>query len=234
MEPAYRSCPRLGAVACCSLPAMSHLLPIALTLVALPLLLVGETRGPTWLKVAAKPIASAGFLWLGWLASSADGVSITLMVALVLCAVGDVCLLSKARPLFLAGLVSFLLGHLGYVGVFLLHGLATAPFLAALVVFIPAAFVVGQWLWPHLPDRMRGPVIAYITIITAMVAAAIGAAWPAGRPIWVVGALLFFVSDLFVARNRFVTEDGRNRVIGLPLYYTGQLVLAATLATAAT
>ena len=41
------------------------------------------------------------------------------------------------------------------------------------------------------------------------------------------GAVLFYVSDLFVARERFVTPGFVNKALGLPLYYGGQLLLAA-------
>jgi uncharacterized membrane protein YhhN len=41
-----------------------------------------------------------------------------------------------------------------------------------------------------------------------------------------VGASLFYLSDLFVARNRFVKKEYVNRLVGLPLYYTGQYLLA--------
>ncbi|HNT86971.1 MAG TPA: lysoplasmalogenase family protein [Candidatus Hydrogenedentes bacterium] len=44
----------------------------------------------------------------------------------------------------------------------------------------------------------------------------------------VIGAVLFYVSDVMVARDRFVKSDAWNRWIGLPLYYGGQMVLAYT------
>jgi uncharacterized membrane protein YhhN len=37
---------------------------------------------------------------------------------------------------------------------------------------------------------------------------------------------LFYVSDIFVARQRFVRTEFLNRRIGLPLYYGGQFMLA--------
>jgi hypothetical protein len=40
------------------------------------------------------------------------------------------------------------------------------------------------------------------------------------------GALSFYVSDVFVARQRFVKSAFLNRLIGLPLYYGGQFMLA--------
>jgi uncharacterized membrane protein YhhN len=37
---------------------------------------------------------------------------------------------------------------------------------------------------------------------------------------------LFFISDLAVARDRFVAPSFANRSWGLPSYYAGQLLLA--------
>ena len=49
----------------------------------------------------------------------------------------------------------------------------------------------------------------------------------AGAPL-LAGALGFFVSDLAVARERFVAKSFSNKLWGLPLYYAAQLVLAGT------
>jgi len=222
---------------------------IALTLLSLPFLLLGEARTfplsrdkqdagdrpLTWLRFIAKPLASLGFLGVGWVSIGASGgfnsMNTALMVALVLCALGDICLLGTKRPLFLAGLVSFLLGHVGYIVVFALHGLSVDLFSGAvLVALLLVAWRVHSWLKPTLPPAMKGPVAAYIAIITGMMTAALAAWLTHGVLAWVVGGVLFYVSDLFVARNRFVKPGAVNRVVGLPLYYAGQLVLAASLA----
>lgn len=42
------------------------------------------------------------------------------------------------------------------------------------------------------------------------------------------GAALFYLSDLAVARHRFVAPGPENKLIGLPLYYAAQLILAST------
>ena len=47
-----------------------------------------------------------------------------------------------------------------------------------------------------------------------------------GRWFVLAGAFLFYLSDLFVARNQFIQRDFINRLIGLPLYYLGQFLLA--------
>jgi len=36
----------------------------------------------------------------------------------------------------------------------------------------------------------------------------------------------FYISDLFVARDRFFKTEFSNRLLGLPLYYAGQFLLA--------
>ncbi|MDP7453893.1 MAG: lysoplasmalogenase family protein, partial [Arenicellales bacterium] len=67
-------------------------------------------------------------------------------------------------------------------------------------------------------------------VITCMVICAAGAVANAATPMILLGALMFYVSDLAVARDRFVATGFGNRVWGLPLYYGGQLVLASSIA----
>ena len=89
---------------------------------------------------------------------------------------------------------------------------------------------VFLWLQPHL-DSMKIPVIFYILVITAMVVGA----WTvlaasgltlSGRMLVFIGALSFYFSDIFVARQRFLKTEFINSLIGLPLYYGGQFLLA--------
>jgi hypothetical protein len=42
---------------------------------------------------------------------------------------------------------------------------------------------------------------------------------------------MFYASDLAVARDRFVARVFLNRAWGLPLYFGGQLVIAASMST---
>jgi uncharacterized membrane protein YhhN len=79
------------------------------------------------------------------------------------------------------------------------------------------------------------PVIAYIIVITVMVVGAFtvvgDAGFPAtGRLMVIFGAVSFYISDLFVARDRFLKPEFTNRFLGLPLYYLGQFLLAFSVA----
>ena len=76
---------------------------------------------------------------------------------------------------------------------------------------------------------MKAPVLAYMGVITAMVAAAWGAAARDLSAWLVVAAVAFFLSDLSVARDRFVKKEFANRAWGVPLYYAAQVLFAAWL-----
>lgn len=153
-----------------------------------------------------------------------------LLIGLCFCLGGDVCLALPQKMMFLLGLVSFLLGHVFYtVGFFrILHLTQEAWIGCVLFMLISArAFV---WLQPHL-GSMKAPVILYVLVITLMVMGA----WAvlcdpslplAARILIFTGAFCFYVSDLFVARNRFLKMEFFNRLLGLPLYYSGQFLLA--------
>jgi uncharacterized membrane protein YhhN len=178
----------------------------------------------------AKPLASTGFLLTALAAgalSSAYGR--TVLVALALGWLGDVLLIPKqSRSAFVAGLASFLLGHLAYAVAFLVRGVdPEAAAVAALLVAI-VSLAVARWLWPFVPDRLRLPVAAYVGVISLMVVCALGVAAFRAHTTIALGALAFYASDLAVARQRFVGESFTNKLWGLPLYYGAQLLLAAT------
>jgi uncharacterized membrane protein YhhN len=204
------------------------LLPAVVLLV---LLLLAEKRESIPGKLATKPLLSALFVAVAWYAAwPVPGLARWVMAGLVLSWIGDVFLIFYARPLFMAGLLSFLSGHICYAIGFLGHG--TLPPVAVIGVALMAAVSVKIFFWlrPHL-GPMAGPVIAYIAVITAMVAGALsllaGAPFPATAR-WLVlgGALLFYASDVLVARDRFVKNEFFNRLYGLPLYYGAQFCFA--------
>ncbi len=216
---------------------------IALTLacaLACALLVYAEYRGSRPGRIVAKLSASAAFVALGACALGGGGGSAAhapyaraIFVGLVLGAIGDACLLGAGKRWFLGGLVAFLLGHLAYVvGIAMIEPVARWPGDAGLTAVVPivAAAVVLASLWRHL-GSMRLPVIGYVVTITVMVVAAIAAAHGAALPspnrsYLVVGACVFFASDVAVARDRFVAHRFSNKLWGLPAYFAGQLLFA--------
>ena len=199
---------------------------VALTAAGLAATLIGEQRDLS-LRFVAKPVASAGFLGLALtLGATNSRYGWWILIGLLCGFIGDAALLGTDRSWFLTGLVAFLIGHLLYVVAFLVAGWSAGPTMAATGVAIGAALVVFRWLRPHLPSDMIGPVVAYIVIISAMVTTAVGATAAGASRLILIGAFAFYVSDLAVARNRFVAPGPANRMWGLPLYYLGQVLLA--------
>lgn len=177
-----------------------------------------EVTGRGVARAALKAAASAGFLAVAVLASGGGRYAHLVLAGLALSAAGDLLLLSGARRAFLAGIAAFLLAHVAYAAAFAPAARvspALAPVLAA------AAALIVRWLWPHLGD-LRVPVVVYAAAISIMLLLALGVASPLAR----VGAALFYASDLTVARDRFVHPGVENRLVGLPLYYAGQVLLA--------
>ena len=153
-----------------------------------------------------------------------------MLIGMIFCLGGDVFLALPGKKMFLGGLVSFLLGHVFYTAAFF----RTAGFnhwtVTGLAISVLAGAVVFLWLRPHL-GSMKVPVVFYILVITAMVVGAwsmvgAGGLKATGRIAAFVGAMAFYVSDIFVARQRFLKAEFANRLIGLSLYYGGQFLLA--------
>ena len=153
-----------------------------------------------------------------------------LFAGLIFCLIGDVCLALPQKKAFMVGLVAFLVGHVLYtVGFSALTQIYDWISGWLFIIFCMSALTF-LWLRPHLKS-MLVPVLLYILVITVMVSGAWGVFWKSsfqisGRIFILLGSLCFYVSDVFVARNKFIKEEYRNRLLGLPLYYTGQFLLA--------
>ena len=211
--------------------------PVVVTILATLGLLVAEYRGSRAGVWICKPLAAAGFVW----AAIAFGATATpygqwILGGLVLAALGDVLLIPRgARYAFLAGLVSFLLGHLAYSGAFALRGLELRATAAAAAPVAGASMLALRYLWPHVQrnaPKLQYPVLVYVAVISTMVVCAAGTVGKAGNLAILAGAVAFYASDLAVARQRFVGETFANKAWGLPLYFGAQLLLAWTVASA--
>lgn len=189
---------------------------------------VGTGRRRT--EHAAKPATLVLFLAAALALQPVHGsVRAWFAVGLVGSLAGDVFLMGPPRW-FVAGLGSFLAGHLSYVVGFALEqrtpGLATL----GLLVVIAGGVVVGRPIVAavrlgHNP-ALAGPVVVYIAALSAMVIMA----WGSGLAPAVVGALLFYASDATLAWDRFVTPLRRGRLAVIVTYHLAQagLVIGLT------
>lgn len=202
-----------------------------LATVLLTLLLVFERQERLSGKLAVKPLLSGLFVLTALLATvHFSHYAIVVLIGLGLCLVGDVCLAFPQPALFRAGLVAFLLGHVAYGVAFVFAARPNWGLWIAAVAALPVSSLVYHRLQPFL-GGMQKSVMAYIVVITLMVIAAGGLfgdrqlPFP-GRFLVLNGAFSFYLSDIFVARQRFVQPAFQNRLIGLPLYYLGQFQIA--------
>lgn len=207
------------------------LLAVLVTVLGVSGCFYADRTGKKIFEFIGKPSASLAFLGLALYAAGGDSSATTyaFLAALGLSLVGDVALMFRTNTAFLAGLSAFLLGHLGFVVAFALRGIAWSWAGIALPVVVLGALPILRWLLPHVPGEMRGPVLAYIAVISSMVIGAIGTYGYHAAPGLVIAAVMFFVSDIAVARQQFVVKDISNRLWGLPLYFGGQLFFAANI-----
>ena len=154
----------------------------------------------------------------------------TLFVGLIFCLIGDVCLALPQEKAFKAGLAAFLVGHIFYIFCFSSLIQVNLWISAGFFILFGISALIFLWLRPYLKSMLI-PVLLYILVITVMASGA----WAVflkspfhvfGRTLLLAGSLFFYVSDIFVARDKFIKEEYKNRLLGLPLYYAGQFFLA--------
>ena len=145
-------------------------------------------------------------------------------VGLIACAAGD--LLGPRN--FHLGVGCFLAAHLAFVVGCWGHGVQArrlrnwGPMVGA-----TSFGLVGLWLWPHLPERDRPLIVAYTAVISVMAWLAAGLRPSPLRPWFWAGAWIFYLSDIFVARWRFVDPSSTNGLVCYPLYYLACTLLAS-------
>jgi uncharacterized membrane protein YhhN len=144
--------------------------------------------------------------------------------------IGDAVLLIRGRLALGAGMVLLAMGHLSYLWS-CAHRVEPSAWLTPFAA-VPALLAVAalRWLWPYL-GRFRVPTATYVALFATMVTAAwapfVRGEGPRGAAVLLAtGAMLFYLSDLAVARHRFVHESFWNKAWGIPLYLAGQLLIA--------
>ena len=165
-------------------------------------------------------------------AVAALGQSRLLTLGLVLGAAGDIGLALGADT-FLAGAIAFMIGQLFYIALFLRAGIGvravvTRPArLFAMLALIAAAFASTSALVPH-DTPLFVPLAIYTAVLTLMAMSSFtlpAVHWPA-----MLGAVLFFISDGFVAWNMFHHDPDptlaywRN-FAGWMVYWAGQAAI---------
>lgn len=179
-----------------------------------------------------RTVVKTGSVALLALLAAVEGGPALLVAALVLSAIGDACLAQDGERAFLAGLASFLAGHIAYIALFCMTGGGIAEIVSEpsriviAVALVAAVALILTRLWPAIEAGMRPPVALYCAAILAMGISSLSELGPTV----VVGAVLFMASDALLAAGRFLVAPGDMRQAWLrpavwTLYFTAQLLL---------
>ncbi len=151
------------------------------------------------------------------------------LIGLVLSLSGDVALVLEGKSAFLWGLRLFLAAHIAYTAVFMSLGRFSPRDIPSAILLFLAGAGFYALIRPGL-GPLKGPVIAYMVIISLMVHRALSTLTsplfsPAQATMIAVGALLFYASDVILAANKF-WKPWRYHRFSLALYYGGQFLIA--------
>lgn len=181
------------------------------------------------LEYVCKPLTMV-VLFAAAVAIDADDptMRIWFLAALALCLAGDVFLMLP-RDRFVFGLGAFLLGHVAYIGGMAASGVAVDRLLIGALIVVAALTVLGRRILRAVQGgdepSLTGPVLAYMAVISLMVATAVGT----GNSLAVLGAGSFYASDALIAWNRFIRETWNSRLVIMMTYHLGQLGLVLSL-----
>jgi uncharacterized membrane protein YhhN len=181
------------------------------------------------MKSSVKTMAIAALA----LAATLVGAPSFLVAGLAFCALGDFWLSRDGEGAFLIGLISFAIGHICYILLFLNTPAAPVfllemPWVIAVGVLMMTGGFMGRVLWPAT-GSLRIPVMGYIAIIITMGVAAISTTQN-GSNVVLIGAGLFILSDIILSAELFLLpqEHKLRRIIPQfvwTFYWFGQVAI---------
>jgi uncharacterized membrane protein YhhN len=203
---------------------------------------IAVALGKKKLEYFAKPATI--FVLITWVLAAAyttetSSLSLTwFVIGLSFSLLGDVFLLLPPERWFLWGLAAFMLGLVAYIFGFSVFSLADkTAIMAAFLGFIIVA--VGMQIFLRLRqslqisgrDNLIVPIGIYSLVISYLL---FSAAYSFLNPDWTtseaylvsVGALLFYISEVTNAWERFVSPSEKGRLKVMVTYHLGQIALA--------
>lgn len=166
-------------------------------------------KAPSNIRSTVKTIPVVLFALTALLA----GAPVLLAIGMALSAIGDWFLSRTGESAFLAGLGTFLTGHIAYIILFW-GGSSDLSLSAGLAIF---AIAYGAFLWPRAGD-FRWPVLAYIAVILTMVITASGLG--DDHKLALYGAFFFLASDSVLALDMFAMKpDSPRHKITVPVVW---------------
>lgn len=171
--------------------------------------------------------------WL-WVESGFQGSLVWFGLGLVFSLAGDIFLMLP-RERFVGGLVAFLIAHIAYcIGFYTGFppiNIASMGLLILIILVVVRLYRrIAQGLVASGKDGLKLPVLVYTLVISLMLYSAlitlIRPEWEAASALLVGGgALLFFLSDSFLAWNKFVAPLRHGKLIVIVTYHIGQILI---------
>jgi len=172
-------------------------------------------------------IASTTYLLIGLLAGAGrTRYGMFTASALFCCWLGD--MIGPGH--FVWGLYAFFAAHILLMAAFWTTDVNWKQCTYAAPVLALIGILNVLWIFPHVPEGERAAVVAYTLVISAMVVTAWGAR--RNNPWLLPAAIVFFVSDIFVARWRY-GGGAINGYLCYPLYYVSCVLFAISIRSAA-
>lgn len=194
-----------------------------------------DNKGGILLRKISKSMLMPALMLIVWTLATggAAGIRTTqvmwLFVALFFCWMGDVWLIGKKDWMFLCGLGSFLVGHIGYLVVFTqqvdLSALPSAFWGLACVIFWYAVMLY-KGVYPK--EWIRLGMLVYMVAISAMIFSAMAWFYQAldfNGFLLLLGALLFGSSDSVLAFRRIKGVDLLPESYVMFSYISGQFLI---------
>lgn len=189
------------------------------------------------LEYVAKPaVMICLFAWL-YLSTGLQGLTLWFGIGILFSLAGDILLMISLDRMFVFGLVAFLLAHVAYLVGFQNELMEVNAWSVMLIVLLAINGVrlirrIVSSIKAKGQTRLVYPVIVYSIVITVMLYAAMTTI---SNPEWTtrasflvsVGAFFFYISDLILAWNKFVSPIQNGRILNIAAYHLGQIGLIA-------
>jgi uncharacterized membrane protein YhhN len=195
---------------------------------------IAVARNWKYIIYLTKPgVMVALLIWL-WQNGGLSGHMRWFAIGVLFSLIGDVFLILP-REQFIAGLISFLLVQVSYtIG---LNNTFPEVNIASLIIIILLIFIayqiyrrITEGLDASSQSSLKLPIMAYMIAISMMVLSAfltlVRPDWFAGQALMVsAGALLFFLSDTFLAWRKFIAPLSYGNLLVIINYHLGQALI---------
>jgi uncharacterized membrane protein YhhN len=188
---------------------------------------------------------ASGLLWLGGALKISGIIVLALLAgigradrlvlyALIFGGAGDWLLAQNSTTTFASGALAFAIGHFCYIRAFRREGARLRdaikqPVRLAAMIAVIAGAAFGVWRFIPVTSVWFPGLTAYTAVLTLMVLMAL--ALPTSRWLAMVGAVVFLISDGFVAADLFYPQPDQpvlwfwRQFIGWMLYWAAQAAL---------